>query len=389
MDSNTQQRRERENEKKGRKNRSTSFWKRIQPRNQPLRRVQTSSDMMQRMQDALRGDMMREFLAEFISTYVMMVFGLGSVAQKVLGENNYGTYLSINLGFGFGVVMGVHVAGGISGAHMNSALTFTSCVLGQMPWKKFPVYTVAQCFGSFLAAATIYGLFYQALIRYTDGNLTVTGPRATAGIFATYPASYMTLWRGFIDEIFLTGILQVCLLAINDKKNCPALQGTHPLVIGVLVVTIGLSLGMNTGYAINPSRDLPPRIFTSIAGWGNEVFTAAESWWWVPVVAPPLGALMGAIVYLLLIGSSHQHHRDRNAEIETTPKPRVLQSLQPLQQKVIVPSSHHSPMSPLSSHSDMDDPPSPRVGHIPPAPSLTVLHKNISHKVQEEDETFM
>ncbi|XP_031793926.1 aquaporin-7 isoform X3 [Sarcophilus harrisii] len=349
--------------------------------------------MMQRMQDALRGDMMREFLAEFISTYVMMVFGLGSVAQQVLGENNYGTYLSINLGFGFGVVMGVHVAGGISGAHMNSALTFTSCVLGQMPWKKFPVYTVAQCFGSFLAAATIYGLFYQALLRYTDGNLTVTGPRATAGIFATYPASYMTLWRGFVDEIFLTGILQVCLLAINDKKNCPALQGTHPLVIGVLVITIGLSLGMNTGYAINPSRDLPPRIFTSIAGWGNEVFTAAESWWWVPVVAPPLGSLMGAIVYLLLIGSSHRHQNDRNAEVATTPKPpRVLQSLQPqqsLKQKVIVPSSHHSSMFPLSSHSNMDDPPSPRVGHPLAAPSLIVLHKNISQKVQEEDETFM
>ncbi|XP_051853160.1 aquaporin-7-like isoform X2 [Antechinus flavipes] len=378
---------------------SNTQQRRIQPRHQPLRRLQTSSDMMQRMQDALRGDMMREFLAEFISTYVMMVFGLGSVAQTVLGENNYGTYLSINLGFGFGVVMGVHVAGGISGAHMNSALTFTSCVLGQMPWKKFPVYTVAQCCGSFLASATIYGLFYQALLRYTDGNLTVTGPRATAGIFATYPASYMTLWRGFIDEIFLTGILQVCLLAINDKKNCPALQGTHPLVIGVLVITIGLSLGMNTGYAINPSRDLPPRIFTSIAGWGNEVFTAAESWWWVPVVAPPLGSLMGAIIYLLLIGQSHRHQGDRNSEVAATPKPprvlQPLQSLQPMQpqqspkQKVIVPSSHHSPMPPLSSHSNMDDPPSPRVGRPLPASSLTVLHKNISHKVQEEDETFM
>ncbi|XP_056659891.1 aquaporin-7 isoform X4 [Monodelphis domestica] len=297
--------------------------------NPPLRRIQTSSEVMQRMQDALRGDMMREFLAEFMGTYVMMIFGLGSVAQKVLGGDAFGTYLTINLGFGFGTTMGIHVAGGISGAHMNSAITFTSCVLGQMPWKKFPVYTMGQCFGSFLAAATIYGLYYQALIRYTDGNLTVTGPLATAGIFATYPASHMTLWRGFLDQIFLTGLLQLCVLAITDKKNSPALHGTHALVIGILVVAIGISLGMNTGYPINPARDLPPRIFTSIAGWGNEVFTAGESWWWVPVVAPPLGALMGGITYLIFVGPSNRPQQ-RSVE-HILPKPRVLQ---PMKQKV-------------------------------------------------------
>uniref|UniRef100_A0A4X2KKS9 Aquaporin 7 n=1 Tax=Vombatus ursinus TaxID=29139 RepID=A0A4X2KKS9_VOMUR len=302
----------------------------VQPRSQPLRRLQASSDVMQRMQEVLRGDLMREFLAEFISTYVMMVFGLGSVAQKVLGGSDYGTYLSINLGFGFGVAMGVHMAGGISGAHMNCAITFTSCMLGQMPWKKFPIYTMGQCFGSFLASVTIYGLYY-ALIWYTNGNLTVTGPRATAGIFATYPASHMTLWRGFIDETYLTGLLQLCLLAITDKKNSPALQGTHALVIGVLVVTIGLSLGMNTGYAINPSRDLPPRIFTSIAGWGNEVFTAGNSWWWVPVVAPLLGAVMGAIIYLIFVGSSNT---SQNRNVEVMPKeliPKTAFSFSPFQ----------------------------------------------------------
>uniref|UniRef100_A0A4X2LXB1 Aquaporin 7 n=1 Tax=Vombatus ursinus TaxID=29139 RepID=A0A4X2LXB1_VOMUR len=268
-----------------------------------------------RMQEAWQRDIMREFLAEFMSTYVMMVFGLGSVAQKVLGGNDYGTYLTINLGFGFGVTMGIHVGGGISGAHMNSAITFTSCVLGQTPWKKFPVYTMGQCFGSFLAAVTIYGLYYEALIRYTNGNLTVTGPRATAGIFATYPAPHMSLWKGFIDELFLTGILQLCLLVITDKKNSPALQGTHALVIGILIITIGLSLGMNTGYAINPARDLPPRIFTSIAGWGNEVFTAGNSWWWVPVVAPTLGAFMGAIFYLVFIGNVNRP-RNQNVRIQ-------------------------------------------------------------------------
>ncbi|KAM9206489.1 aquaporin-7 [Dugong dugon] len=216
--------------------------------------------------------MVREFLGELISTYVMMVFGLGSVAHMVLGENKFGSYLGVNLGFGFGVTMGVHIAGGISGAHMNSAVTFASCVLGRMSWKKFPVYVLGQFLGSFLAAATIYCLFYTSINHFSKGHLTVTGPTATASIFATYLPSHMTLWLGFLNEVLLTGLLQLCLFAITDKQNNPALEGTQALVIGILVVVIGTSLGMNTGYAINPSRDLPPRFFTFIAGWGSEVF---------------------------------------------------------------------------------------------------------------------
>ncbi|XP_029775853.1 aquaporin-7 isoform X3 [Suricata suricatta] len=261
-----------------------------------------SSAMLTRTQAILQKEMVREFLGEFVSTYVMMVFGLGSVAHMVLG-GKYGSYLSVNLGFGFGVTMGVHMAGNISGAHMNAALTFTSCALGRMSWKKFPVYVLGQFLGSFLASATIYCLFYSAIIQFSGGHLTVTGPTATAGIFATYLPEYMTLWRGFLDEVLVTGILQLCLFAITDKKNNPALQGTQALVIGILVTVIGLSLGMNTGYAINPSRDLPPRFFTFIAGWGIQVFRDRD-WWWVPVVAPLLGAYLGAIIYLVFIGSS-------------------------------------------------------------------------------------
>ncbi|XP_043423363.1 aquaporin-7 isoform X1 [Prionailurus bengalensis] len=261
-----------------------------------------SSPVVTKMQAIMQKEMVREFLAEFVSTYVMMVFGLGSVAHMVLGEK-FGSYLSVNLGFGFGVTMGVHMAGNISGAHMNAALTFTNCALGRMSWKKFPVYILGQFLGSFLASATIYCLFYSAIIQFSGGHLTVTGPTATAGIFATYLPEHMTLWRGFLDEVIVTGILQLCLFAITDKENNPALQGTQALVIGILIVVIGLSLGMNTGYAMNPSRDLPPRFFTFIAGWGIQVFRARD-WWWVPVVAPLLGAYLGAIVYLVFIGSS-------------------------------------------------------------------------------------
>ncbi|XP_045879448.1 aquaporin-7 isoform X4 [Meles meles] len=231
----------------------------------------SSPTVITRMQAIMQKEMVREFLAEFMSTYVMMVFGLGSVAHMVLG-GKFGSFLGVNLGFGFGVTMGVHMAGNISGAHMNAALTFTNCALGRMSWKKFPVYILGQFLGSFLAAATIYCLFYSAIIEFSGGRLTVTGPIATASIFATYLPDHSTLWRGFLDEVLVTGLLQLCLFAITDKENNPALQGTQALVIGILVVVIGISLGMNTGYAMNPSRDLPPRFFTYIAGWGIQVF---------------------------------------------------------------------------------------------------------------------
>ncbi|XP_019480012.1 PREDICTED: aquaporin-7 isoform X2 [Hipposideros armiger] len=266
------------------------------------KRRMASSPAIIRAQAILQKEMVREFLAEFMSTYVMMVFGLGSVAHMVLGES-FGSFLGVNLGFGFGVTMGVHIAGKISGAHMNAAVTFTNCALGRLSWKKFPVYVLGQFLGSFLAAATIYGLFYPAIFNYSNGQLTVTGPIATANIFATYLPDHMTLWRGFLNEVVITGMLQLCLFAITDKRNNPALQGTRAVVIGLLVVIIGVSLGMNTGYAINPSRDLPPRFFTFIAGWGVEVFRA-QNWWWVPLVAPPLGAFLGGIIYLVLVGST-------------------------------------------------------------------------------------
>ncbi|XP_023057417.1 aquaporin-7 isoform X3 [Piliocolobus tephrosceles] len=230
-----------------------------------------SWSVIAKIQNTLQKKMVREFLAEFMSTYVMMVFGLGSVAHMVLSKK-YGSYLGVNLGFGFGVTMGVHVAGHISGAHMNAAVTFANCALGRVPWRKFPVYVLGQFLGSFLAAATIYTLFYTAILHFSGGQLMVTGPVATAGIFATYLPDHMTLWRGFLNEAWLTGMLQLCLFAITDQENNPALPGTQALVIGILVVIIGVSLGMNTGYAINPSRDLPPRVFTFIAGWGKQVF---------------------------------------------------------------------------------------------------------------------
>ncbi|XP_070592533.1 LOW QUALITY PROTEIN: aquaporin-7-like [Erythrolamprus reginae] len=249
----------------------------------------------------IRNETVRQGLAETLGTFLMMTFGMGSVAQIVLGEFNFGEYLSVNLGFGFGVMLGIHAAGGISGAHLNASITFANCVVGNLSWRKLPAYVIGQFIGSFAASAVIYLLYYEAIQNFASNHLTTSGPLATAQIFATYPAAYVSLLNGFLQELIASSMLMIGILAIHDTKNARAQPGTNALITGLLVVVIGMSMGMNTGYAINPSRDLPPRIFTALAGWGLEVFKARNCWWWVPIVAPTLGCLVGTFVYNIMI----------------------------------------------------------------------------------------
>lgn len=253
----------------------------------------------------IRNQILRLGLSEVLSTYVMMTFGLCSVAQVVTGQGEFGQYISINLSFGLAVALGVHVGGGVSGAHMNAAVSLSSCVYGTLQWRFLPLYVGAQFVGSFLAAATVYAVYYEAIQNYCGGNLTVTGPRATAGIFATYPAPYLSITGGFIDQVFGTAMLLLCLSALADRRNCPPTAGAEPVAVGLVVLLIGMSVGSNSGYAINPTRDIGPRVFTAIAGWGPDVFRAGNSWWWIPLVAPCVGALLGTGLYKLLIQLHH------------------------------------------------------------------------------------
>ncbi|KAK3523666.1 hypothetical protein QTP70_007845 [Hemibagrus guttatus] len=196
------------------------------------------------------------------------VFGLGSVAQVVTGGGVFGDYLSINLGFGLGVAMGIHAGGKVS----------------------------------------------DSIYHYCGGNFTVFGPKATAGIFATYPAPYLSIQTGFLDQVLGTAMLLLCLMALADKKNQPAPTGGEPFAIGALVLLIGVSMGSNSGYAINPTRDLSPRVFTAIAGWGVEVFRAGNNWWWVPLVAPLVGGVTGALIYKAFVELLHPKNKDKTPE---------------------------------------------------------------------------
>uniref|UniRef100_A0A3B4GXU4 Aquaporin-3 n=1 Tax=Pundamilia nyererei TaxID=303518 RepID=A0A3B4GXU4_9CICH len=250
----------------------------------------------------IRNLLLRQALAECLGTLILVMFGCGSVAQLVLSGGSHGMFLTVNFAFGFAATLGILVCGQISGGHLNPAVTFALCLLGRERWRKFPMYFLFQ---------TIDALWDH------PASFNVTGPDATAGIFATYPGNHLTLVNGFFDQIIGTAALIVCILAIVDPHNNPIPQGLEAFTVGFVVLVIGLSMGFNSGYAVNPARDLGPRLFTAIAGWGSEVFTVRQGWFLVPVFAPFLGTFIGVMIYQLMVGFHMEGEvRDRKESTE-------------------------------------------------------------------------
>jgi MIP family channel proteins len=247
----------------------------------------------------------REAAAEFLGTFILIVFGAGVVAQVVLSGGQNGGYLSINIAWGIAVTMGVYVAGTVSGGQLNPAVTLAVAIHRGFPWAKVPAYVAAQVAGAFSAAAVVWFTYREAFDHFDGGVRQVAGPQATAGIFATYPQPFLSIAGGFVDQVVGTALLMLVIFALTDRQNL-APEGTlTPVLVGALVVVLGMTFGFNAGYAINPARDFGPRLFTAIAGWGGDVFRAGNSWWWVPIVAPCLGAVLGGWVYDLLITRHH------------------------------------------------------------------------------------
>jgi len=247
---------------------------------------------------------MRELLAEFFGTFVLIVFGVGVVAQVLLSRNTAGTYLSINIAWGLAVTMGCYVSAGVTGAHLNPAVTVALATHRRFPWHKVLPYSAAQTAGAFVASAVVFLVYREAIGAFDGGVRQVVGPQGTAGIWATYPQPFLSnVPGGLIDQIVGTALLVAVIFGITDSRNSPAPAGLAPVVVGLLVVLIGATFGFNSGYAINPARDFGPRLFTAVAGWGGEVFRAGNGWWWVPIVAPCVGGVIGGWIYDAFVGN--------------------------------------------------------------------------------------
>lgn len=262
-----------------------------------------------------------ELLAEFLGTAILILFGCGSVAVALVGLPGSGrqtdafgaaNWLIIAWGWGLAVVLAVYVAGGVSGAHINPAVTLAFAVRRKFPWPKVLPYWGAQVAGALAGAAVVYAVYHDAIDAYLAAQVPPVGSRsdslATFSIFATFPAEYFGsgIWGPIVDQIVGTALLVGVIAAIIDTRNQAPTGNFAPFIVGLVVVAIGLTYGTNAGYAINPARDFGPRLLALFAGWGDKALPGDGDWfsnyWWIPIVGPLVGGVVGVLLYDFFIG---------------------------------------------------------------------------------------
>jgi glycerol uptake facilitator protein len=250
-----------------------------------------------------RNTLLGELSAEMLGTFTLIVFGVGVVAQTVLTPFSAGAQ-SIHWAWGLGVVMGIYVAGGISGAHINPAVTLALAVKRGFPWGKVLPYMLAQTVGAFLAALVVRWNFYESFNKFDPAK----GFKSQV-VFNTYPNNAsdampnISQLGAFRDQIIGTGMLVLLVLAIIDARNMAPGSNMAPFIIGLAVVGIGMTIGAAAGYAINPARDLGPRLAAWVSGWSSAFNDQRGDFYaWVPIIGPFLGGIVGAYVYDFFIG---------------------------------------------------------------------------------------
>jgi glycerol uptake facilitator protein len=246
--------------------------------------------------------LLAELTAEFLGTLILIMLGNGVVAMVVLfgkgtpGEIVHGGFTNITIGWGLAVTMGCYAAGRISGAHMNPAVTIALAIFRGFSWRKVAPYILAQVAGAFVASALVFWNYLPAFHKADPGLDN------TAGVFTTFPAFPDTPGAGLLDQTIGTAILLFMVMALTDERNQPPGSNLTPVLVGAVVVAIGMSFGGMHGYAINPARDFGPRLFTVVAGFKNNGLTDGSLVFWVPIVGPILGGIIGAAAYRWGIG---------------------------------------------------------------------------------------
>lgn len=259
-----------------------------------------------------------ELCAEFAGTMILILFGCGVVAQVVTSKDgSLGGHDSIAWSWGLGVTLGIYVSARLSGAHINPAVTLALAVFKDFEWRKVAPYMVAQLVGAFVAALIVRAA-YSDLIGAVDPHHTV----ATQTIFSTLPGNgsgHVDIGSAFLDQIIGTAILVFVVFALTTELNNPPLANLGPLLVGLLVVAIGMAWGANAGYAINPARDLGPRLASLFTGYGSAMRDQhGDLYFWLPIVAPLLGGLVGGGAFKLLI---EQHLETARTEDEAVGEP--------------------------------------------------------------------
>lgn len=236
---------------------------------------------------------MSQLLGEFLGTFILVLLGDGVVCGNILkNTKEEGTgWTAIVLGWGIAVTIAVYISGFFCPAHLNPAVTIAMACVGSFPWASVPGFLIAQTLGAMLAAFILW-LHYFPYWKETKDAGTILG------CFSTGPAIKHT-WSNFLDEAVGTAVLVITIQSMGMNKLA---DGMGPIIVGLVVIAVGFSLGATTGYAINPARDLGPRIMHAILPIENK----GDSDWsyaWIPVLGPIVGGAVGALLYQMILNS--------------------------------------------------------------------------------------
>ena len=253
----------------------------------------------------------KEFIGEVFGTFILILLGDGVVANVGLAPRLAGTaynWNTITIGWAFAVIIAAYVSGGVSGAHLNPAVTLGLAVRRGFPWKKVAPYIIAQMIGAFLGAGAVYLVYREGLVAAGMPNVWSTGPGSTFGqaffgAESTAAVGSYGMLTAAITEFFGTLVLIWGIAASGDLKNNGLKDNLGVLIVGFAVLVVGLSLGGPSGYSINPARDLGPRLLGALVG-TKGLFDSQFYWLIVPVLVPAIAGPIGFWLYDVLISKN-------------------------------------------------------------------------------------
>lgn len=247
---------------------------------------------------------MGELISEAVAMFLILAFGDSVAAMYLLYDPSpyQNAYWGVCVAWGLAVTIAIYTTASVSGCHANPAVTLALALYRKFSWKKVLPYCLAQTVGAFLGACVVYVLFAPVIHHFNVAHQLTRAGGGAAGVFFTHPGLAITPMHALMDEVILTAFLIFGIFAVTEQYNEQAPGANFgAVIIGLIVAVIGASMGYLEAWAINPARDLGPRLFCFVAGWGPSAFPSPDHYWWIPIVGPLLGGVVGGAAYQLLI----------------------------------------------------------------------------------------
>jgi len=245
-----------------------------------------------------------ELVSEAVAVFIIIAFGDSVAAMYTLyAPSPYQqAYWGVCIAWGLAVTIAIYTTASVSGCHANPAVTLALAIYRKFSWKKVVPYCIAQTVGGFFGAGVVYLLYSPVIDHFNDINHLTRAGGGAAGVFFTHPGLAITPMHAFSDQIILTAFLIFGIFAVTEQYNEQAPGANFgAVIIGLIVAVIGASMGYLEAWAINPARDFGPRLFCFFTGWGSSALPSPDNYWWIPIVAPLIGGVVGGLAYQLLI----------------------------------------------------------------------------------------